>query len=149
MAAIPTLAPNAEEHEIRQLKDTLGLTRQILIGLLPWETAEALRHFIQEYSTSGDWKLIQDLPEKLVEMAYDSAFWPPLYGCQRALCPLCGQGSQSPYEKGFALPIGLQRHLMGRGNATQCGVMEIILDMAHEKRSIYTQQQQVKPVGQK
>jgi len=142
MASLPTLPAHAKDDEIRQLREALEFTRQIMIGLLPTEIAKALRNFVSQYAASGDWELIQDLPEKLVEMAYDSAFWPPLYGCQRALCPLCGQGSQTPYEKGFALPIGLQRHLMGQSNATQCGVMEIILDMARDTRRYRTEQLQ-------
>jgi len=44
---------------------------------------------------------------------------------------------------------GPQRHVLGQGNSWQCEVVKMVLDMAQEMRSTYTQQQQGKPVGQK
>jgi len=59
------------------------------------------------------------------------------YFSDRAYCPLCGDGSQSPYESGFSLPEGLRRHLVGYGRAHQCSVMDAVLKLArdhwHEK----------------
>lgn len=44
----------------------------------------------------------------------------------RARCPLCGSGSSAPYEVGFALPDGLDRHLRGHGNSRRCVVTNFL-----------------------
>ena len=50
----------------------------------------------------------------------------------RAYCPLCKDGSTAPYDRGFSVPEGLYRHLIGFGNVHQCVVMDaafkLILD---------------------
>lgn len=41
----------------------------------------------------------------------------------RALCPLCKQGAQGTRDlKGYAVPDGLRRHLLGELNSRQCVV---------------------------
>jgi hypothetical protein len=50
----------------------------------------------------------------------------------RAYCPLCGSGSSGPYDRGFALPEGLRRHLTGFGNAGACDVLSPVLDLARD-----------------
>lgn len=40
----------------------------------------------------------------------------------RAVCPLCRESSRNRYVEGFALPVGLERHLTGYGQSYQCGV---------------------------
>jgi len=54
---------------------------------------------------------------------------------ERALCPLCGRGSQSQFahERGFKLPTGLQRHLEGDGGAHRC---EVFWEMVWFAKSI-------------
>jgi len=54
------------------------------------------------------------------------------YFSDRAYCPLCGDGSTSPYSNGFTVPEGLRRHLLGWGNMYQCSVMKTALRLAHE-----------------
>jgi hypothetical protein len=54
------------------------------------------------------------------------------YFSERAYCPLCGQGSSSPYESGFSVPEGLRRHLVGWGNTYQCKVMKTALGLARD-----------------
>lgn len=47
-----------------------------------------------------------------------------------AYCPLCGDGSSSPYANGYTLPEGLRRHLTGWGNTSKCRVMEVSATLA-------------------
>jgi hypothetical protein len=52
------------------------------------------------------------------------------WGRERAYCPLCGSGSQGPYDEGYALPEGLRRHITGHGNTHECAVIEQIRHLA-------------------
>jgi hypothetical protein len=45
---------------------------------------------------------------------------------------LCGDGSQGPYDEGFALPEGLRRHLVGWGNTHQCRVTHAAFVLAKD-----------------
>lgn len=55
----------------------------------------------------------------------------------RAYCPLCGDGSSSPYDRGFAIPEGLRRHLTGWGRSSHCSVTgaahQLALDYFRDK----------------
>ena len=50
----------------------------------------------------------------------------------RAYCPLCEAGTSSPYERGFSVPEGLRRHLVGWGNTGACEVLEPIFGLAED-----------------
>jgi len=54
------------------------------------------------------------------------------YFSDRAYCPLCGEGSSAPYEKGFSVPEGLRRHPAGRGNIQKCSVTQAAMSLAHD-----------------
>jgi hypothetical protein len=51
---------------------------------------------------------------------------------ERAYCPLCGSGSNSYYERGFAIPDGLLRHLLGEGNSYRCMVFKTACKLAKD-----------------
>ncbi|MFB9353138.1 hypothetical protein ACFFUA_38080, partial [Streptomyces heliomycini] len=71
----------------------------------------------------------------------------------RAYCPLCGEGTSSAYEKGYALPEGLRRHLTGWGKSHICVVMEaahqLALDHFHDKFSADEEAQILEPKKRK
>ncbi|MES2898693.1 MAG: hypothetical protein V4723_03140 [Pseudomonadota bacterium] len=50
----------------------------------------------------------------------------------RAVCPLCRGESDSQYETGFSVPVGLVRHLTGSGNVRACTVMAAALSLARD-----------------
>ncbi|MEM5419650.1 hypothetical protein [Paraburkholderia ferrariae] len=54
-------------------------------------------------------------------------------GRLRVLCPLCGDGPQSPYDDGFLLDEGLRRHLLGTYNSRQCSVFRAAHEMALDR----------------
>lgn len=51
-------------------------------------------------------------------------------GAPRAVCPLCVGDSLTPYEKGFALPTGLEWYLLGTHNSRQCDVFGAAVALA-------------------
>lgn len=51
-------------------------------------------------------------------------------GAPGAPCPLCGGGTASPREEGYALPAGLMRHLLGSHNSPQYDVFEAAFELA-------------------
>jgi hypothetical protein len=69
--------------------------------------------------------------DELIAMAEPLTREHNLYSSERAYCPLCGEGSSSPYEYGYSLPEGLRRHLTGSG-ANQCVVTEAASKLAHD-----------------
>ena len=48
----------------------------------------------------------------------------------RALCPLCGMSPQTPHQKGFSYPTGLERHFLGAHGAWECRVIKAVRDQA-------------------
>ncbi len=48
------------------------------------------------------------------------------------MCPLCNRGSQSYYETGFSLPLGLERHLEGYGNIHKCVVIATVEKLSNQ-----------------
>lgn len=106
----------SSEHEIRLLKSDLHMARHAIIELMPDEIGQLLRGYYSCTSRSeGDaWKAC--VVDSLIERAIGSAPPPNMLGEQRSMCPLCGQGSSSPYVEGYSLPEGLRRHLVGWGN---------------------------------
>ena len=70
--------------------------------------------------------------DAVIKKAYASAGPPGYLGGQTADCPLCHGGSYTPYQDGFKLPIGLERHLQGWGHARQCPVLHEIEALARE-----------------
>jgi hypothetical protein len=46
----------------------------------------------------------------------------------RAYCPLCNGSSKQGYAKGFTVPEGLRRHLLGVRTAKQCPVVHQAVD---------------------
>lgn len=51
-------------------------------------------------------------------------------GSPRALCPLCGGSTSTANERGFALPLGLERHLLGTHNSYPCDIFAAALAIA-------------------
>ena len=111
--------------KIRRLEDELFFAREAIIHLVPPAAREVL---IGHRRCQSREELLRWFPlaaETIVEMA--DAVPPPT--CQgypidhaRAKCPLCGQGPESPYYQGYALPEGLTRHLRGTHRSRQCDV---------------------------
>lgn len=109
---------------IRSLKDELWLVRYNLLRTLPDDLYGLLDGYrnCETRKEFYDWVdhvavAIGDLAKPLPESLHG-------WGAPRALCPLCRGGSDSYYDRGFAIPEGLRRHLVGYGNTRKCVFME-------------------------
>lgn len=120
------------EEEIRRLKSDLSMARFAIIELMPPEVGSLLRGYYSCASRNEGHAWLDAVVDPLIERALSSAPPPDRFGEQRAMCPLCGQGSSSPYAEGYSLPEGLRRHLVGWGNARRCIVMETVSNLARD-----------------
>jgi hypothetical protein len=76
------------------------------------------------------WK--HEVVEQIINLAGILSSEEGSYFSDRAYCPLCGQGTSSPYKRGFSVPEGLRRHLTGRCNSQQCMVMQAAMSLARD-----------------
>ncbi len=127
-------------EEVRKLRSELWSTRRDLIGLMKSDIEALLTSYYSVPMPDGPYPWADQLVEKLLEHAtarsrHDMGGISSL--SDRALCPLCGGGSDNPYgEEGFAYPEGLRRHLAGSYNARQCAVVKAAIELAwdHSER---------------
>ena len=131
----------AVEHQylgkIKDLESELDDARRDIISLMPEKLQDVLRSYFRCESREerGRWDFI--VARQIIDEAelLPRVQW---YNGDRAYCPLCKAGSSSPYDEGFTVPEGLDRHLNGRG-AYPCIVMSAATRLArrywHEKFS--------------
>ncbi len=119
------------KSENSALKDELVQSYSEVIHLMPEEyTSILLSCRDVELNSPQDlfnWKnsIIKTIASKVEPVENSSSLF-----SQRAFCPLCKKGSSSNFQDGFALPIGLQRHLEGYGNVKQCFVIKSAYKLA-------------------
>lgn len=128
------LAPeDPRDARIRKLEDELFVARQTVLSLVPAPFRSLLDSYHQPLTRGSAYGWRHMVVEKILEgtVPLGDEARPDLFGF-RACCPLCGRGSQSPYQEGFAYPEGLRRHLIGFGRTHQCSVMETVMALARE-----------------
>lgn len=132
MAARRPSLPLPHEKIIRDLESDLYMARRAIIELMPDAAKKVLDSF--DGKTRADvWIWAETAAQQIVNLCEDVTvqmydgypLWAP-----RAVCPLCGGGSSAPYENGFALPTGLERHLLGSHNSHQCDVFGAAVALA-------------------
>jgi len=121
---------HSAEEEIRRLKSDLWTARSAIIDLMPYEISSLLHGYYSCASRAEGFAWVDGVVDTLIERAWLSALPPNMFGEQRAMCPLCGRGSSSPFTEGYSLPEGLRRHLVGWGN-NRCIVMETVSKLAY------------------
>jgi hypothetical protein len=127
------------QQEIRKLKEALYLTRRALVQMAGEDAYRVLSSYYSgmektqaEYENSR-WmacRWLESVTDEVLKLARPQDIDQLGSGPDRALCPLCRGGSQSPYATGFAIPEGLRRHLLGENNSNQCVVTEAALGLA-------------------
>ena len=113
-----------DKIEVRRLKDDLFWIRYDLLHIMPKEIFDILG---EGCTSNSKIKMIEWQKRAVEKVLAFAEKLPPVQSSptsDRVYCPLCGQGSTSPGDKGFSLPIGLKRHLEGFGNSRQCVVMK-------------------------
>jgi hypothetical protein len=117
---------------IRKLKDELWMARYVLLRTLPAELYQLLTSYHDSETREKSYRWLDRIAEAIVELAQPLPETIQSWGGSRGMCPVCGDGSSSPYERGFALPEGLRRHLVGYGNTHQCVFTQTALKLARD-----------------
>jgi hypothetical protein len=124
------LAHSKWEHErdVKRLEETIYSLRCNLIHTAPYEFYEIIRH--ANVLRDDLWRWEREAVAAIIEKApvIPAA---TVYHKDRAACPLCRD--LPGMEDGFAMPVGLERHLTGYGNMQQCPVMRAAMDL-HKRR---------------
>ena len=118
-------------EELSDLQDRLETACYSIINLMSEEARDILRSYSECKSRSDSWHWRERTAHIIIGIA--EAFPSELPGmAARAYCPLCGDGAAVLYEKGFKLPEGLRRHLIGwGGRRNQCSVLRAAMELAH------------------
>lgn len=136
MPRLPIRTTSPLEAKIRELENELFVVRDTLFHLVQPELGTLLRgqYGCKTFEEVSAWKerAVDEIiafamgggeSEKVVRLSMDD---------NRALCPLCLNGPDSPYYDGFSLPDGLRRHLLGTHRVHQCRVFRAAERMAQE-----------------
>jgi hypothetical protein len=128
---LPPLRPDPSAAKIRDLEADLWRAHRALVDLMDEPHREVLNSYL--HATDSLWRWRENAALRLVDLCRDveqRTYGGYPLGAPRAVCPLCGGGSSAPYDKGFALPEGLMRHLLGTHNSRQCDIFFAAESMA-------------------
>ncbi|MFP2770811.1 hypothetical protein [Oceanisphaera sp. KMM 10153] len=127
------------EEQIKKLEQELWSARYAILGLAPAAYQEILRSYYRCNDRSESYHWLDSVAEKIIETVEPLPNDKGSFFGARAYCPLCGEGTSSTYERGYALPEGLRRHLTGWGRSQMCAVTEaahqLALDHFHDEFS--------------
>jgi hypothetical protein len=117
------------EYDVKRLEETIYGLRRDLLHLAPYE----FREIIQFANVLPDdlWRWERDAVAAIIEKTPVLTAKHPPYDKDRAECPLCRDSPGT--EDGYAIPIGLERHLTGYGNMPKCPVIHAAMDL-HQHR---------------
>jgi hypothetical protein len=122
--------PDTRDAQIRKLKEELWAARHAIVEIMPAPLREPLEatFYCQSIKDVYEWQrwAIQKIMEQATELLGQDVV--ATDGQMRAYCPLCRGGSLGPYAAGFAVPIGMQRHLEGSHGSRQCVVLAAAKD---------------------
>jgi hypothetical protein len=110
------------EEKARILENKLYLARKTIVDFMAPTFADALTDF-RSCSSHRDFSEWQG---RVIDLIVSKAEVDPKMSHfeERGLCPLCKGGTRGPYDEGFKIPSGLEKHLFGQGNTSQCPVTE-------------------------
>lgn len=121
-----SLCSENDREMIQRLESDLFFARRAIVGLM----SPAAKDILKRYNTCAsledlcNWadaaakELVALCDARASEVMGDGPDKSP-----RSMCPLCGEGSATASGvRGFAVPVGLTRHLLGAHNSGQCVV---------------------------
>ena len=118
-------AHDPRDEVIANLRNDLDIARQTIVSIVPAPFNGMLKSFYSAKTRQeGELRLFA-LEAEIADLSK-----PILEAPDRAYCPLCGEGSNSPCAIGFSLPEGVRRHLSGWGNTMRCRVMAAASSLA-------------------
>jgi hypothetical protein len=123
---------DSRDSEIRELENDLYFARSTVLDLLPESIQDILKSYYQVGTVKETYMWLGDVSSDLIDVASPLPRESVYEMNDRAICPLCGCGPQSLYDKGFVLPEGLRRHLEGGGNSSQCKVLKVVSGLAND-----------------
>ena len=122
MARETSVELRACKERIRSLESELYMAWQAYLDTIPDKYRELL--VIPKGAGSRDiYRWRHKIAARLLAMTQPDSFG-------RSLCPLCGKSPQTPYQKGFSYPTGLERHFLGAHGAWECRVVKAVRDQA-------------------
>lgn len=117
----------------RCLKNDLYAARRVLIALMDSQDLLHRHICIDNVDQLDEWRnnaaeaVIKEALVRSGEEMGDPR-WP------RAICPLCRRSALGPQDvKGYAIPEGLHRHLLGEYNSQQCPVFAAAESIARDR----------------
>lgn len=123
--------------QIKKLEKELWSARMAIISLAPSKYRDLLGSYYRCEARTDSHSWFDRVADQIVDTVEPMPKEQGSYLEPRANCPLCGGESSSPYDRGFAIPEGLRRHLTGWGRSSQCSVTEaahqLALDYFHDK----------------
>lgn len=123
---------DGRDDVIRELKNELWMARYALLRTLPDELHQLLISHRGCETRKASYGWLDRVAEAILKVAQPLPETIQSWSGPRGMCPLCGDESSSPYERGFALPEGLRRHLVGYGNTHQCIFTETAMKLARD-----------------
>lgn len=127
------------EEQIKRLEQELCSARYAIVGLAPVAYRQVLTSYYHCSDRSESYHWLDSVVEQIIETVEALPDEKGAFFGARAYCPLCGEGTSSAYERGYALPEGLRRHLTGWGKSQICVVTEaahqLALDHFHDEFS--------------
>jgi hypothetical protein len=118
----------ALEQRVSRLEEELYWLRRAIVELMPADISKAFSDYgsCKSHQEYAEWK------RRTVDFIISKAEVDPQASHfeERGWCPLCKGGTRGPYQSGFKIPGGLEKHLMGDGNASQCVVTKAAFDKA-------------------
>lgn len=124
--------PGAREPSREDLIEERYRLRRLVLDLVPPSYKDVLTSFYrcQTPEETARWlfKSIKDILELSRPDSLDIRW----IDQPRVYCPLCGSGTTALYERGYAYPEGLERHLEGKSNVHACPVVEVAHSAARE-----------------
>lgn len=114
---------NPLEARLEAVEEDLISARHTIIQLVPGQYSSILNSYRDCNSTRDvhTWK--HDIVARIVAHASSEIDGHSYYE-RRTNCPLCRSAGNGPYQNGFTVPVGLERHLTGFGNTHHCPVTE-------------------------
>ena len=124
----PPMPPDQRDEEIRHLRDELYFACEAIIDLVskqfePYLSAWLYCESLDDLNAWESWVVDGVLRAAVPGPAGDRGDY---LDRGRAYCPLCGGSAQSPYSRGFSVPLGLERHLEGSHGSRRCPVLRVV-----------------------